>query len=217
MGRYALAGRSIQTLLIDTNIMRTNLTRAAIAAALLVGAILPAQAQISLYSDPKANSAGDLLTVVLVERTTARRASAWSNQSNAGLSGSGDVSGGALSGAFSADATFNKAAQNENSSSQQDLLNGTVTTRVTGIDDGGNLIIEGERRLNVNGETHLLRIAGVVRPIDVRSNNTVLSPDIASAMIEYRRSGIHRRFLSPATIAKIGLVGLLGAAVALGS
>lgn len=197
--------------------MQTRMTRTALLALLLLGAALPARAQLSLFADPKASEAGDLLTVVLIERTTAQRQSSWSNSSDAALGGSGDVGGGTLSGVFSADARLNKAAQTDNRSSQQDLLNGTVTTRITDVDPQGNMTIEGERRLNVNGETHLLRISGIVRPFDVRANNTVLSPDIADAEIEYRRSGVHRRFLKPGAFAKIGAIGLLVAAVVLGS
>lgn len=197
--------------------MRTMLTRTALAAALFFGAAYPARAQLSMFADPKATSPGDLLTVVLVERTSAQRQSAWSNQANAALGGSSDVDAGTLSGAFSADASFNKAAQSKNSSSQNDLLNGTVATRIIHVDEAGNLLIEGERKLTVNGETHLLRISGIVRPIDIRSNNTVLSPDIADAEIEYRRGGIHRRFLTPGAVAKIGAVGALAAAILLGS
>ncbi len=197
--------------------MRTMLTRTALAAALFFGAAYPARAQLSMFADPKATAPGDLLTVVLVERTSAQRQSAWSNQANAALGGSSDVDAGTLSGAFSADASFNKAAQSKNSSSQNDLLNGTVATRIIHVDEAGNLLIEGERKLTVNGETHLLRISGIVRPIDIRSNNTVLSPDIADAEIEYRRGGIHRRFLTPGAVAKIGAVGALAAAILLGS
>lgn len=185
-------------------------------AALLVSA-LPARAQLSIFADPKANSVGDLVTVVLVERTTASRQSAWQNASDAALAGSAEVSGDPdISGRFAVDASFNKAAKNQNSSSQQDLLSGTITARVLEVDPAGNLIIEGERRLSVNGESHLLRISGVVRPIDIRSNNTVLSPDIANADIEYRRGGIHRRFLKPAFFVRAGAVAAIIAAILVG-
>lgn len=179
---------------------------------------VPARAQLSVFADPKANASGDLVTVVLVERTTAHRESAWDNQSDAALKGGADVSGNSdLSGKFGLDATFNKRARNQNSSSQKDLLNGTITARVIDVDPAGNMIIEGERKLSVNGETHLLRISGIVRPIDVRSNNTVLSPDIANAEIEYRRGGVHRKFFRPALFVRAGLVAVVAAAIALGS
>lgn len=191
--------------------------RIALVLAALLPVAAPASAQLSMFADPKATTAGDLLTVVLVERTTAQRESAWSNQSDAALAGGAGVDGGNLSGRFALDASFNKEARNQNRSSQRDLLNGTVTTRVIEVDPTGNLVIEGERKLSVNGETHLLRISGVVRPFDVRSNNTVLSPDIANAEIEYRRGGMHRRFLSPAAFVKIGVLGVLAAAIAIGA
>lgn len=182
------------------------------------GSTLSSRAQVSVFADPRAGALGDLVTVVLVERTSAHRQSAWQNQSNAALAGGANVNGGTdLSGRFALDATFNKQARNKNSSSQEDLLNGTVTARVTEVDPTGNLHIEGERRLSVNGETHLLRLSGVIRPIDVRSNNTVLSPDIANADIEYRRGGMHRRFFRPALFVRAGLVAVIAAAIAIGS
>lgn len=194
--------------------------RASLAVSLLalVLTTLPAQAQLSVFADPKADAAGDLVTVVLVERTTASRQSAWQNASNAAVGGTAEVVGNSdISGRFGVDATFNKQARNQNSSSQHDLLNGTVTARVVDVDPAGNLIIAGERKLSVNGETHLLRISGVVRPIDIRSNNTVLSPDIANADIEYRRGGLHRRYFSPALFVRAGAVAAIIAAIIIGS
>lgn len=195
-------------------IPRTMVSAVLIALAL---ATSPARAQLSVFADPKAAVAGDLVTIVLVERTSASRQSAWQNASDSELGGSAQLDGGDLSGSFGLDATFNKKARNQNSSSQQDLLNGTVTARVLEVDEFGNLIIEGQRKLSVNGETHLLRISGTVRSIDIRSNNTVLSPDIASADIEYRRGGIHRKFFRPALFVRAGAVAAIIAAVVLGS
>lgn len=177
----------------------------------------PARAQLSVFADPKAGAPGDLLTVVLVERTSAHRQSNWDNQSNSGMGGGGSLSGSELSGKFALDASFNKQARNKNSSSQQDLLQGTITARVTEVDPSGNLIIEGERKLSVNGETHLLRVSGIVRPVDIRSNNSIMSPDIANADIEYRRGGIHRRLFRPAIFVRAGAVVVLAAAILLGS
>lgn len=198
--------------------MKTFRSAAVLLLLLTASSSVPSQAQVSVFADPKAGVLGDLVTVVLVERTSAHRQSNWQNQSNAALAGGADVSGASdLSGRFALDATFNKQARNKNSSSQEDLLNGTITARVTEVDPTGNLYIEGERRLSVNGETHLLRLSGIVRPIDVRSNNTILSPDIANADIEYRRGGMHRRFFRPALFVRAGLVAVIAAAIAVGS
>lgn len=186
-----------------------------LALGLLLLAAQPARAQLSMYADPKAHRTGDLLTVVLVERTSAQRESDWNNRSNASMGGSGNVAGGSsLSGHFGLDATFNKDARTYNQSIQRDLLSGTITAVVTHVDSTGNLVIAGERKLSVNGESHLLKVSGLVRPFDVQNNNTVLSYQIANAAIEYQRGGFHRRFLKPGAFVKIGLAAVLGAAVA---
>jgi len=197
--------------------MPTSLYKAAFLIFIAAFMANPVRGQMSVFADPTAGALGDLLTVVLVERTSASRQSNWNNQSNSGLGGSAGVSSSDLSGKFAVDASFNKQARNRNSSSQEDLLQGTITARVIEVDATGNLVIEGERKLSVNGETHLLRVSGIVRPIDIRSNNSVLSPDIANADIEYRRGGIHRRFFSPALFVRAGAVVVLAAAIVLGS
>lgn len=175
---------------------------------------LPTRAQSSMFADPKARQQGDLLTIVLAERTAAHRESDWENKSNAAVSAATDVSSGDdLSGRFALDAALNKQAKSKNLSRQSDLLSGTVTARVTEVDPAGNLVIQGERKLNVNGESHLLRISGVVRPFDVRHDNSVLSFQIADADIEYRRAGLGRKYIKPGFMARTGLVALVGAAI----
>lgn len=176
---------------------------------------VPASAQ-SLYSDFRARKAGDIITIVLVEKTSASRASQWQNSASNGIDGSSGLTGGtSLSGRFALDATFSKDAQTRNSSLQRDLLTGTITATITDKDDTGNLLLEGSRSLNVNGETHLMKVSGLVRAVDVRTNNSVLSYNIANAHIEYRKQGgLTKGLFKPGKIARFGAVALLGGAVA---
>lgn len=182
---------------------------------LLLLMAVPASAQ-SLYSDFRARKAGDIITIVLVEKTSASRASQWENSASNGIDGSSGLTGGtSLSGRFALDATFSKDAQTRNSSLQRDLLTGTITATITDKDDSGNLLLEGSRSLNVNGETHLMKVSGLVRPVDVRTNNSVLSFNIANAHIEYRKQGgLTKGLFKPGKIARFGAVALLGGAVA---
>ncbi len=175
----------------------------------------PVSAQ-SLYSDFRARKAGDIITIVLAEKTSASRASQWDNSSSNGLDAASGVTGGAsLSGRFAMDAKFSKDAQTRNSSLQRDLLTGTITATVTERDESGNLRLEGSRSLNVNGETHLMKVTGMVRPVDVRTNNSVLSYNIANANIEYRKQGgLTKGLFKPGKIARFGAMVLLGGAVA---
>lgn len=183
---------------------------------LLLSPAFPAAAQTSLYATPKAQRIGDVLTVVLAERTSAQRQSGWENQSNASRGGAANLSGnGSFTGRFAMDASFNREALNRNESTQSDLLNGTFTALIVGVDSlSGNLLVEGSRKLSVNGETHLLKVEGLVRPFDVRFDNTVLSYQIANADIEYRQAGFRNRFMRPAALTRMMAFIVLGAATA---
>lgn len=171
------------------------------------------QAQ-SMFSDFKARQVGDVITIRLLERTSAQRASQWENQSNAARGGEATVAGGnSLSGRFAVDSRFNNEAQNRNESVQSDLLNGTMTAVIVARDSTGLLVLNGERKLNVNGETHLMKVQGMVRPFDIRPDNTIPSYQIANASIEYRRDGFRHKVFKPGAFARIGSLLAIGAAV----
>lgn len=196
--------------------MTTRLSMHMLALLILTSTGLPAFAQRSMFTDFKARQTGDVITVLLSERTTAKRASDWNNKASSSVGGSSGVSSGAgLSGKFAIDAKFDKEALQKNTSAQSDLLSGTMTATIVNKDAAGNLLVEGERQLSVNGEKHTMHLTGIVRPNDIRPNNTVLSYQIANANIEYERAGgITRSFFKPGMIARIGLLALLGGAVA---
>lgn len=183
---------------------------------LLLGFGHDAAAQ-SLFADPKAARVGDPITVVLAERTAASSRSQFEDRSQAGLSGNANVNGGEISGQFGLDATMNQNQAAENQAVQSDLLSGTITAVVVAVDSTGNLQIAGERSLHVNGVTHLMKVKGTVRPLDVTYDNTVLSYQIANANVDYRQKGLRNKFFRPGTILKIGALALVGAAVALSS
>ncbi len=197
----------------------TGITLLFIALAVLMGA-RPAAAQQSLFSDITAFRVGDALTIQLAERTSAQRQSGWENSNSSGFGAGSRVNGGTtINGSFGADATFNNQAKKENESVQRDLLQGTMTALVVGMDSlAGNLMIEGERSLHVNGETHILRVQGAVRPFDVSSSNTIMSYQLANANIEYKKAGgIKRALMGPGALIGVATILVGGAAVVTGT
>ncbi len=67
----------------------------------------------------------------------------------------------------------------------------------------GNMVVEGKREIVVDDETRILRISGIVRPRDVKSDNTVRSDQVADARIAIEADGGGRQITSRGPVAEI--------------
>lgn len=147
----------------------------------------------SWLSDRRPVSIGDLLTVVVEERTSAlertNRTATESRDTRMTLGAeSADFSlpissGGLTSGNEGTSRNVGEANRIGN-------LTAVLTVRVVGIEANGVLRVEGERMLRIDGRDQELVVRGLVRPDDVQPSNIVFSNRIADAEIEYSGSGI---------------------------
>jgi len=64
-------------------------------------------------------------------------------------------------------------------------LSATLPVRVKDILPNGDLFVEGTNVVMVTNEEHHLYVSGIVRRVDIKADNTVLSARIANAEIEY--------------------------------
>jgi flagellar L-ring protein precursor FlgH len=78
-----------------------------------------------------------------------------------------------------------------------------MTTRVAEVLPNGDLLLEGVREITVNGEQQVVVLTGLVRPQDVRRNNTVLSSSVAQLRIQYFGKGLMRDNLKPGWLVRV--------------
>lgn len=145
----------------------------------------------SLFADVRAAKIGDILTITISETSAASKASATSNERTKTYTGSLSFAGAgagtaATKGAFSFgpyNGSFNSTFKGDGTTSQTDSMTAYMTATVIDILPSGNLLVRGSRWTKVNDEMQQIVLEGVVRPVDISRNNTVLSQNVAEAKI----------------------------------
>lgn len=158
------------------------------------GAIYRAGSGMTLFEDDKARYPGDLLTIVLSERTNAssRASTSTSKSSDTSLSvpllagrvpslGGGNV--------FDTEIAAEREFDGDGSSDQSNQLTGSLTVTVVDRLANGNLIVQGEKRLQLNQGDELIRFQGIVRSADIGTDNRIDSSRVADARILYAGRG----------------------------
>jgi flagellar L-ring protein precursor FlgH len=152
----------------------------------------------AFFKDQRAHQVGDILTVTVNFTDKANIANetqrSRTNKEDSGVTdflGSKLLTGNAakvLPGkVITADST--SSSDGKGSVQRQENLQTSVAAVVTQLLPNGNLVVEGRQEIRVNFEVRELIVAGIVRPEDIQSDNTIDSSKIAQARIAYGGRG----------------------------
>ena len=180
----------------------------AFAACLLALAIVPAAQAEQLYNggswagvaaDNKAGSVGDIVMIVIHEAASATNRVGTRSGKNTSIGGGLSVGG------IDEDATlgFDSSYRGIGETERSDKFAASITALVTEVLPNGDLVIEGQHNLLVNGEKREIRLRGIVRAVDITPENLVLSSRLANATIEYDGKGYASRGAKPGLINRI--------------
>ncbi len=152
----------------------------------------------AFFKDQRARQIGDILTVMVNITDKAAIANetqrSRKNTEDSGISdfiGSKTIKNPATSILPGRILTTDSTMSNDGKGSvnRQEALQTNVAAVVTQVLPNGNLVVEGKQEIRVNFEMRELIVAGIVRPEDIQSDNTIDSSKIAEARIAYGGRG----------------------------
>jgi flagellar L-ring protein precursor FlgH len=154
----------------------------------------------TFFNDQRAGKVGDILTVLIniddSAKTTNETTAGRTSTVTAGiphLLGLESSLGKILPGGFDpANAlSTNSKTTNDGSGavSRAEKISLTIAAVVTAVMPNGNLVIQGTQEVRTNTEVRQLTVAGIVRPEDISSANTIQHTQIAEARINYGGRG----------------------------
>ncbi|MDE2342022.1 MAG: flagellar basal body L-ring protein FlgH [Betaproteobacteria bacterium] len=139
----------------------------------------------SLTADRSAHRRGDLLTVLVLDASSASAAANTAANNSVQLGATAQTPRGNYGGTLGFSGSDSGAGQ----TSRSGEVEAQLTVRVVDTAANGMLKIQGTQAMVVNGEDQSIRLTGWVRPEDISAANTVISSRISDARIEFTGRG----------------------------
>lgn len=171
------------------------------------GAIYQEGHDVALFENAVARRVGDTLTIRLNENTNASKSSSTSTKKATSVDMPGPIIAGrpvTVNGVevLSAQVDNESEFDGEGDSRQSNRLQGDITVTVAQRLPNGNLLVRGQKWIQINQGKEYVRIQGIVRPIDIDPDNSISSLRVADAMIAYGAKGALNDANTPGLLAR---------------
>lgn len=156
-----------------------------------------------LWTDQRARRVGDVITVLLQESTTSNKSHATTISKDSDVSNvaptllgttpslkAGDIFTNSSSNLdLSTSIDSSRAFSGNADADQSNSLTGSITVTVSEVLPNGLLRVRGEKWLTLSTGEEFIRVTGLIRPLDIQTDNTILSNQIADSRITYSGTG----------------------------
>ena len=149
-----------------------------------------------LFSDPRASRVGDLVTVQIVENSRGSRKVSSKADKESDLNADIKTVNHGNNSTNTLGLKVTNDTKAETGLVRRGSLVAAVTALVTEVMPDGNLRIEAEQEIILEGAPQTIRLKGILRPADIGPGNTVYSTRLANAKIEYKSKkepGLHHQ------------------------
>lgn len=153
----------------------------------------------NMAADNRAHEVGDIVTVVIFESASATNRVGTRSGKDTSLSGNLGVGGIDESLSFGLGSGYRGIGETERS----DRFAASMAARIVEVLPNGDFLVEGSQYMLVNGEHRDIEVRGLIRPIDISSDNTVISSRLANAEINYDGEGFATRSAKPGILNRI--------------
>jgi flagellar L-ring protein precursor FlgH len=133
-----------------------------------------------LFEDRRARHVGDILTITIVETTSATGKSGTTLENTGSLAVTSPAIPVGLSGSSSV------KSGNKSDASGTNTFSGTLTATVLEVLPNGNMRVTGEKQVTIRHSNEYVRFSGVVSPVDISATNSVPSTKVADVHLEYK-------------------------------
>jgi flagellar L-ring protein FlgH len=154
----------------------------------------------AFFNDQRASRVGDILTVQIDIDDSAKTINSTTSSRTSGMTagvphlfGLESSLGRILPGGFDPASAVETSSSTNNAGqgavNRSEKISLTIAAVVTGVLANGNMMIQGTQEVRTNTDLRQLTVAGIVRPEDISSANTIRHTQIAEARISYGGRG----------------------------
>jgi flagellar L-ring protein precursor FlgH len=154
----------------------------------------------AFFIDQRASRVGDILTVNIDIDDSAKTSNSSSSSRTSGVtagiphllgleSSLGRILPGGYDPANAVETSANSSNAGTGAVTRSEKISLTIAAVVSAVLPNGNMVIQGVQEVRTNNEVRQLTVAGIVRPEDISSANTIRHTQIAEARISYGGRG----------------------------